>query len=581
MRRIAAAAFLAVVACASPPAPLPRPLDDPGAAVRTLTREYLDAYFEAFPELATFAGWPATDDARMSDHRLRAADAWQLREDGFWARLGRVDPAALQGADVVAYELLRERLDGERRIRSCAFELWPARTQVGWHQLVPALGAIQPVGSPEARQKALARWNALPAYVEGELERLRAGLAAGYTTPRASVRAVLTQVDALLAEPPDRSALALPAARDPDPAFAAAIRAVVAGDLLPAARRYRAFLSDTYLPAAREADAVTAHHDGDLCYRAALRRATSLDLTAQAIHDTGLAQVEAIEAEMRAIVTRLYPGEPLASVLEKLRTDPRYTFRTRQEVVERASAALGRARAALPRWFTVTPRAALELVPFAEAVEAFAPGGMYRAAGRSGPAHYFVNTSAPERSSVASAEATAFHEGLPGHHLQIALAQERKEAQPLGTYLGQGAFVEGWALYAERLADEMGLYGADVDRLGMLSAQAFRAARLVVDPGIHALGWKRERAVDYLVAHTVLSRAQATAEVDRYVLWPGQATSYLVGALEIRKLRGEAERALGPRFDVRAFHERVLRDGAVPLPVLRRNVEGWVKAGGA
>ncbi|HET9598171.1 MAG TPA: DUF885 domain-containing protein [Anaeromyxobacteraceae bacterium] len=580
MRRVAAAALLALAACASSPAPLPAALEDPGAAVRTLTREYLTAYFEAFPERATFAGWPAADDARMSDHRLRAADAWQLREDGFWTRLARVDPAALQGADLVAYELLREHLDVERRMRSCAFELWPARTLAGWHQLVPALGAMQPVGTPEARQKAIARWRALPTYVDGEVERLRAGLAAGYTAPRASVRAVLVQVDALLAEGPERSALALPAARDPDPAFGEAIRAVVGGDLRASARRYRAFLADTYLPGAREPDAITAHHDGDLCYRAALRRATSLDLTAQALHATGLAQVDAIEAEMRPIAARLAPGEPLPEVLERLRTDPRYTFRSRQAVTERASAALARARTALPRWFAATPAASLELVPVPEAIEAFAPVGMYRPGGPGRPGTYFVNTGAPERSSVADVENTAFHEGVPGHHLQIALAQERKDAQPLGAYLGQGAFVEGWALYAERLADEMGLYGGDVDRLGMLSAQAFRAARLVVDPGIHALGWSRQRAVDYLVAHTVLSREQATAEVDRYVAWPGQATSYLVGALEIRKLRAESERALGPRFDVRAFHDRVLRDGAVPLPVLRRTVEGWVRAGG-
>jgi uncharacterized protein (DUF885 family) len=581
MRRPVAAALLAAtLACASPPRPpLPAGPDDPGAAVRALTQEYLAAYFEAFPERATQAAWPAADDGRMQDHRLRAVEAWQLREDGFWVRLARVDPASLAGRDRVAYELLRERLEGLRRVRACHFELWPVSSVAGWQQLVPDLGALQPVGTPAARERALARWKALPGYLDAEVESLRAGMAAGYTTPRSNVRAVLAQIDALLAEPAERSALALPTARDPDPDFGRALRATVVDGIVPAARRYRTFLAKTYLPAAREPEAVATHHDGALCYRALLKASTSLDLAPEAIQKTGLAQVEALVAEMRTAAARLFPDEPLPAVLEKLRTDPRYTFRSRQEVVERAAAALHRAQAALPRWFGLTPRAAVELVPFPEAVELSAPGGWYRPGKGGAAGTYFVNTSSPERTPAADVESTAFHEALPGHHLQIALGQERAEAQPLAAYLQENAFAEGWALYAERLADEMGLYGGELDRFGMLSSQAFRAARLVVDPGIHALGWSRERAIAYLTEHTVLSHEQATAEVDRYVVWPGQATGYMVGALEIRKLREEAERALGPGFDVRAFHDRVLEDGAVTLPLLRRKIEVWVKGG--
>jgi uncharacterized protein (DUF885 family) len=221
-------------------------------------------------------------------------------------------------------------------------------------------------------------------------------------------------------------------------------------------------------------------------------------------------------------------------------------------------------------------------VPYPEFREASAPGGEYQSASDDGsrPGTYYINTYEAEKQSRAGIEATAFHESYPGHHMQMAIAKERRGTHPVQRYFGSSGFSEGWALYTERLAAEMGIYSGDVDRLGLLSNEALRAGRLVVDSGMHALGWSRQQAIDYLLAHTAETEGRIAAEVDRYIAVPGQATSYMLGNLEIRRLREEAQSRLGERFDVAAFHDRVLEDGAVTLSMLRAKIERWIEAGG-
>jgi uncharacterized protein (DUF885 family) len=271
----------------------------------------------------------------------------------------------------------------------------------------------------------------------------------------------------------------------------------------------------------------------------------------------------------------------MPAVWRRLREDPATRFSSRQEVLDTAQAALARAKAALPRWFGRLPRAEMIVDPCLEFEEKSGCPNSYSAAAQDGsrPGRWRINTG-PARASRVDLESIAFHEGYPGHHLDITLSQERPDAHPVGRILGNSGFSEGWGLYAEQLAKEMGLYSGDLAQLGRLSSAAFRAARLVVDPGLHALGWSRERAIDYMLAHTVLSREGVTSEVDRYIINPGQATAYMIGRLEILRLRADAERRLGDRFDIRAFHDRVLAVGRVPLPFLRTEVERWVANAG-
>jgi uncharacterized protein (DUF885 family) len=287
--------------------------------------------------------------------------------------------------------------------------------------------------------------------------------------------------------------------------------------------------------------------------------------------------MERIQGEMGRIAREDFGTGDVKQLLERLRTDPRYTFATGDEVLAYARAAVERAEAAVPRWFGFVPDAKLVIRPFPDFLKS-SGGGFYSVGSQDGtrPGTYELGTWRPETISKAGMEATAFHESWPGHHLQMSVALFGTGVHPVLRYMYIPAMGEGWGLYSELLADEMGLYSAPIDRLGMLSNQAFRAARLVVDPGMHALGWTRERAIAYMLDHTAESRASVESEVDRYLAVPGQATAYLLGSLEIQRLRKDAERRLGPAFDIRAFHDVVLHDGGVSLPMLRSAVERWV-----
>jgi uncharacterized protein (DUF885 family) len=348
--------------------------------------------------------------------------------------------------------------------------------------------------------------------------------------------------------------------------------------LRPAITKYRDFLIGEYKSAARDAIAVAGNPNGADCYRAAIRYHSTVDITPEDVHRIGLEQMAKIRGEMQEIARRSFGTNDVAKALVMLKTDPRYLMTSREATRRFAEAAVERARVALPKAFGILPKSQVRVEPFPAFAEANAPGGQYSPAADDGsrPGIYYINLRNADKLPRAGIESTAFHEAYPGHHLQNSIAMEREGLHQVQRYFYLSGFGEGWGLYSERLADEMGLFGDDVDRIGLLSNEALRAARLVVDPGMHALGWTRERAIQYMLDNTAESRESVTAEVDRYIAVPGQATAYMLGNLEIRRLREEAEQALGDKFDLRAFHDRVLEDGAVPLVLLRAKIERWV-----
>ncbi|HWK90059.1 MAG TPA: DUF885 domain-containing protein, partial [Longimicrobium sp.] len=368
--------------------------------------------------------------------------------------------------------------------------------------------------------------------------------------------------------------------RDSTPAFRDAMAALVRDHLNPAIRRHRDYLVNEYLPAARQNVAVASLPMGAECYRAAVRGFTTLDVPAEEIHRIGLEQMAKIQAEMRTIGQRSFNTTDVPALLQRFKTDPQFRFHSRQEIVDYANAAIVRGKAAMPRWFGRLPQSDVVIEPYQEFEERSAPGASYQSPAEDGsrPGKYRINTFEAEEQNKVGVESTAFHEAIPGHHLQIAIAQERKGAHMITRFLGNSGFSEGWGLYAERLADEMGLFSSDLDRMGLLSNEALRAARMVVDPGMHVLGWSRERAIDYMLANTAENRTMVENEVDRYIVWPGQATAYMLGNLEIRRLRALAEQRLGSRFDIRTFHDKVLEDGTVTLPMLKEKIERWIAA---
>jgi len=556
----------------------PAPSDEAATAV-AIADDYVRGYYEQFPEEAYETGFPAALD-RLGDRSPPALRAWEAREDAWLAALEEIDPASLAGTEAaVPYAFARERLEASVARRVCRTELWNVSpTWTGWQNFFPNVFSQQPIGTEQARANGLARARDVGRFIDTEVENFRLGIDAGFTAPRSNVEAVIGQLDALLSMPPRETPWFDPGRRDGDAAFGAELERVIAETIVPATRRLRDFLAEEYLPRARAEIGVTADPGGVACYLASVRYHTTLPMTPDEIHATGLAQMARIQQEMREIGRRSFGTENLDELFRIVRSDPAYSFRTADEIVEFAQAAVDRAREAVPDWFGFVPQAAVVLKPYPDYM-GITGGGFYSAGSKDGsrPGTYEFGTHEPARLNRAGGfEATTFHETWPGHHMQVSVGLEGPGVHPVLQYFFSSGLGEGWALYTERLADEMGLYSADVDRLGMLSNEAFRAARLVVDPGMHALGWSRRQAIDYMLANTAASRGGIESEVDRYIAVPGQATAYLTGSLVIQELRAEAEERLGDRFDIREFHDRVIGDGTITLGMLQEKIERWI-----
>ena len=542
-----------------------------------------DAAMSASPVCATASGDHRFDD-RLDDLSPEGAARDRAAMAGVRQDVAAVPAEDLAPADRVTRTALLAFCDGELESldrRSAGWEIDPL-SMPGVE--LPNVATVHAVETPGQAGVMVARWRAMGPYLDQYTANLRSALADSLVAPAVLVRKAVTQLDGLLAQPYDDWALLAPALEDrPEwteaerSAFVAGLRAAVVGGVAPAFARLRAALADEVLPRARPDDAVGVGHlpGGGERYRRAVLASTSLDLDPDEVHRLGLAELERIDAELAELGGRVLGTGDLAGTLERLRADPALRFTSREEVLAVASASAARADAATADWFGLRPEAGCEVLPVLPHEERGMPPGKYLAPSPDGtrPGRYYVNTSSPGKRVRYDAEALAFHESVPGHHLQLGIAQGLRD---LPTFRRLGvvmSYVEGWGLYAERLADEMGLYSGDLDRIGILSFDAWRACRLVVDTGLHALGWSRRQAVEVLAAHTALSAVDIENEVDRYIGWPAQATAYKVGQLELLRLRAEARRRGGSAYDVRAFHDAVLGSGALPLGALREVVE--------
>ena len=555
-----------------------QPPELPGDSVSRLADEYLEAYLERYPEVATDFGIPGLTHDRLTDISREATSAWQGREDAWLERRGNLGVDAPVGSpDWAIAGLLRETLEGSIAFRVCRDELWSVSQTAGWQTYLPHILKVQPLGDDELRRQAVARARALVGYLEASVANLKGGLRPGYSSPRRNVELTLEQLRRLNAAD---SPLASPLERDEDPTFKASYSRALQEEVHPALGRYIAFLEDEYLPAAREEIPVAANPHGLECYRAAVRHHSTLDLPAEEIHELGLQQMAGILEEMRVIGARSFGTEDVPSLLNRVTTEQEFTFSTREEIIAFSEAAYARARDAMPRFFGRVPKAEVVIEPYPAFLEATGTGEYWPPAeDGSRPGTYYIPVTDPGQRPIAIYESLAFHETVPGHHLQLAIALELgDDAHPLARYLYNSGYGEGWGLYAERLADEMGLYSSDLARVEMLGDQAARAARLVVDTGIHTMGWSRQRAIDYMNANTTWTEPDIEAEVDRYIVMPGQATAYMLGMLKIVELRAKAAAALGDAFDIRVFHDLLLENGAVSLAMLEARVDAWIGA---
>jgi uncharacterized protein (DUF885 family) len=549
-----------------------------------LASEYWEGRMQADPIEATLLGDRRYDD-RMPDQTPEGHHRDIQRLEALLARVNVL--AAPSGRERVTWGALRGEIESDLALRRCHLHEWAVDPRDGPQVLYLNLANLQTVTTPEQGRALVGRWQKLGADLDGRIANLRRGLAAGKVATRGSVERVLRQLDDLLATPTADWVLAAPASaqhRDwsatDRKAVSDGVTAAIEATIRPAFARYRDVLRAEVLPRSRPDDSVGLSHvpDGVACYESLIKVHTSLALPAEEIHRIGLEEVARVRAEMTALGKKLFGTDDLAAVQQKLRSDPALYFRTREEVEAKAEQALRRAEAVMPKWFgrlPATPCVVKRVEGYEEKDTTIA---YYRQPTVDGtrPGTYYINTYEPTTRPRYEAEVLAFHESVPGHHTQIALAMEMNGLPEFRKHLGPTSFVEGWALYTERLTDEMGLYSDDLDRMGKLSFDAWRATRLVVDTGIHVKGWSRQRAIDYMLANTALAKNNIENEVDRYIGWPGQALAYKIGQREILELRRQAEVALGARFDIKAFHDRVLANGAISLPVLRTEVEAWV-----
>jgi uncharacterized protein (DUF885 family) len=526
-------------------------------------------------------------DTEMEQASRQAEDEQIERFSGFAAAAQAIDDSRLTADERITKTVLIEEAGGradELRSRTAEFDVSPSW---GLHVVLPQITEQLPLLEPEHADAVVAKWSKVGDTFDQLIYRLRQGLAKDRTPPRTSVEKSIAQIDQYLATPIAED----PFVRVPPPpgfapeeivAWQARLAQQVTSVIRPAYGRYRAELVDAVLPKSRpeEKAGVRWLPDGEEVYARAIKRHTSLEMAPLEIHNIGLEEIARLEDEYREMGSEVLGTTDLAEIYAQLRNDPELRFQDGAEVVAAAQDAMDRARAAIPEWFGRLPRADCIMAEVPEAGAQDAPIAYYLPPATDGsrPGTYFVNATEPTTRTRFESEALAFHESIPGHHLQLAIAQELEGIPEFRKHALVTVYVEGWALYTERLADEMGLYSGPLQRMGMLSFDSWRAGRLVVDTGMHALGWSRQEAVDYLVTNSPLALNNIESEVERYIGMPGQALAYMIGRREVQRLRAEAEATMGSDFDIKGFHDTVLSSGPVPLWVLRNLVADWAAA---
>ncbi|MGZ8711596.1 MAG: DUF885 domain-containing protein [Thermoanaerobaculia bacterium] len=500
--------------------------------------------------------------------------------------LATIDRGKLPPFEAVNYDEFRRQLD----VAVANFELGdyqiPFNADSGFHSSFSRLPQDVPLATAKDYENYIARLRAWPVYVNQQTAHMRAGLKRGMSIPRATLDGYDSTIAAHVVDDPAKSVFWMPFEKFPASVPAseherlrrdgrAAVLAAISGyaDFLE-------FFSKEYLPGARTTLGASELPDGRAYYRQKIREFTTLDLTPEEIHRKGLSEVERIGAEMNAVMKEVGFQGDFAAFLQFLRSDPRFYAKTPEALLERASRIAKRMDGKLPSLFRTLPRLPYTVDPVPADIAPKYTTGRYVNApqGSTQPGIYWVNTYKLEARPLYNLEALTLHEAVPGHHLQIALSRELENLPNFRRFSYISAFGEGWGLYSEWLGLEAGFYTDPYDNFGRLTYEMWRACRLVVDTGIHSMGWTRQQAIDYLATRTALPIHEVTTEVDRYISWPAQALSYKLGELKIKELRKRAETALGPRFDVREFHDVVLGSGSVPLSVLETNVDAWIAA---
>jgi uncharacterized protein (DUF885 family) len=534
-----------------------------------LAAEYFTAYLNASPTEAHVLGQYAWAD--RFEVLTREEEDRQIAElRGFVAAGEAVREEDLDEQQRITRDVLVNDAATRADLLEARFRTHAADPIFGVQTSLPLIVGMLTIPTADVAEAMLAKYQAIGQAYQDLAERQREGLAADRVSPEFAVTGTIAQIDEALGVPVDEDPLLgttpLPEGVDAE-RWRAAMMAAIERWIRPGMAAYRDVLRDEVLPRARPDDraGVCWLPDGAEAYARTLRYFTTTTKTAEEIHEIGLQQVAQLAEEYRELGPEVVGTDDLQQIFEAMRTDPKLHFENGEQLVVAAEVAMQRAWEAMPAWFEVLPQAPCSVQATTTGAKAFY---FPPATDGSRGGTFYINVVDPGAWGTFELESMAFHEGIPGHHLQLAIASELQDIPEFRKHIHNSAYAEGWGLYTERLADEMGLYSGAVDRMGIFSADSLRACRLVVDTGLHALGWSRQQAIDYMVANSPMTEAICRPEVDRYILSPGQATSYMIGRLEILRMRAEAQQRQGSAFDIRAFHTAVLDNGSLPLGVL-------------
>ena len=549
----------------------------------SLRRNPLSALFRGDMRYADQLGDNITDAYFAGEKAAAEADL---------ASLSGIDRAILSPTDQIAFDVFKfgttDALRGLQPDLLALSRVRPMNHFFGFHTFYPTFASgkgAAPFKTVADYENNLKRHAQFAQLLDRAVGRWREGMASGVVDTKLTVRNMIEQLDTQLKQKPEDSPFAGPLKQFPADISAAdrarlsaATQASITGEIRPALTRVRDFLRDDYLPAARDGVGLMYMKGGDALYRQLVKSTTTLDLAPDEIHNLGLEEVARITGEMEKVRLEVGFKGDLQAFFNHLRTDPKFKKKSRAALTQ-GYYDIGKAvDAKMPQYFSTIPRAKLEIRPYETFREKFEAGGSYDSGTPDGsrPGIFYFNAYDLPSRTTPGMTTLYLHEGAPGHHFQISLAQENEALPSFMRFGGNTAYVEGWALYSETLGYEMGLYGDPYQRFGTLSDEMLRAMRLVVDTGIHSKGWTRERAIQYMLSNSDMGKTDITAEVERYIAIPSQALAYKIGALTIQRLRKKAEVELGPKFDIRDFHAQVLMTGALPLAILEQKIDRWI-----
>jgi uncharacterized protein (DUF885 family) len=582
---VLAVSFLAVAVPAQSPSVAS--VEDRRKALSALFQQFWDENLEHSPEFASTIGDKRYND-RLTDYSVKAENEWLSREQGLMLRLAAIEPAGLTDQEKTSRELLLRRFADD--LEASDFKEWemPVNQMGGIYSEFPQLVAELSFTEVKDYDDWIARLHAIPKAFDQVTANMAIGMDDHRVPPKYLLEKTLEQVKQLANQKPEDSPLALPLKK-----FPASIPALeqerikqdmldaIGKQVLPAYQRFARFLEVSYIPAGREESGISALADGPKYYQFLIRRTTTTSLTAEQIHQIGLDEVKKDEADMLAIAQKL-GFQDLKTFRAAMKANPKLKATSRDALLDAYRGYLGPMQAKLPTLFGRLPKAPFEVAAVPDYLEKTSAPAYYEAGSPDGsrPGRLRIDTYNATDRNLYAVESIAYHEGLPGHHLQISISRELTDTPTFRKFGRYTAYTEGWGLYAERLGKDVGFYQDPYSDYGRLEADIWRAIRLVVDTGVHSQHWTRQQMVDFFHDHSAIDETSIQAEVDRYVAWPSQALAYKIGQLKILEVRERAKKALGDKFDIRAFHDQVLDAGALPLDVLDERINTWIAAQG-